>query len=70
MSLKLEMNVEVLVSTEDGGFNIESGFVCASVEHSLDFEQVVLSGLSDKGVITLEQLNKLVTAMEYITNNQ
>jgi hypothetical protein len=70
MSLKLEMNVEVIVSTSDGGINIEDDNLSVSIEYDHEFHTVMLSGLSEKGALTLEQLNKLVTGMEYVTNNQ
>ena len=63
---KIEREVNVALSSEDGGTNINTTNNLINIEYSEEFGQVVLQGLNHNGVLTLVELESIVEDMKYV----
>ena len=63
---KIEREVNIAISSEDGGTNINTTNNLINIEYSEEFGQVVLQGVNINGVLTLVELESIVEDMKYV----
>ena len=63
---KIEREVNIAISSEDGGMNINTTNNLINIEYSEEFGQVVLQGININGVLTLVELESIVEDMKYV----
>lgn len=67
--MKIDKNIEVLVSSADGGVNVEITKQPVEIYYSPTFEQVVVEHLSaTEGCLSVAEVESLLEDMKYLEN--